>query len=65
MDDVATTADGQEYSTLATPEDFRTALQTVLREARANDVDVRGGWVVHGDDGETWDVEITRVVRDS
>ena len=57
----------REFSPTATSEEaFQEALRTLVLEADAHDVDVRGGWpVVRGDGTKMWDVEITTVDRSS
>ncbi|MDS0295246.1 HalOD1 output domain-containing protein [Halogeometricum luteum] len=40
---------------------FREVLSAVIREANANDVDVRGSWPIPDDDTAGWDVEVTDV----
>jgi hypothetical protein len=43
-------------------EEFRRALGELIRAARTNDVDVRGGWRIDGADGTTdMGVEIYRL----
>lgn len=50
------------FPAVTTDETFREALRTLLIEADANDVEVRGGWpVVRGDAERAWDIEITGV----
>lgn len=50
--------------TVTTDEAFEEALQTLVLEADANGVDVRGGWpVAYDDETAMWDIEITRLSR--
>jgi hypothetical protein len=52
-----------EQATAVTTKDaFHEAVQKLVVEATANDVDVRGGWPVAGGDEDTaWDVTITHI----
>lgn len=53
----------EDVSSLVTTEKaFQEALRSLVIEADANGVDVRGGWpVVRGDEEQGWDIEITSV----
>lgn len=44
-----------------TEEAFSRALQSIIRSAETNDVDVRGSWPTDTD-AASWDVEITTLV---
>ncbi|ADJ16421.1 hypothetical protein [Halalkalicoccus jeotgali] len=47
---------------VTTDEEFNTALNALVQEAYANDVDVEGGWECGTNDGEPdWDVVILEV----
>jgi len=49
---------------ITTSDGFQEALRTLVLEADANGVDVRGGWPIELTDGDRgWDVEITSVSR--
>jgi len=66
MDGFDTRQDEEIRSVITTAEGFREALRTIVTEADRNDVDVRGGWPIERSDGErAWDIEVTRVSRQS
>lgn len=48
--------------TPVTPADLQTELRSLLRQAHANGVDVRGGWdCLNGELYPDWDVVVTEV----
>lgn len=53
-------SDGSETDTIATHDEFETALETLLTEAERNGVDPRGSWVCENDNAalSNWEVEI-------
>lgn len=44
---------------ITTADQFATALEQLVVAAAANDIDPRGGWVVHNPDGGQTDWEVT------